>query len=258
MLDLSVQLSTLAAGAAVMVITWALSIPTKDASLADITWGLCFVAIAWVAYAVGDGAGDRSLLIGILVTAWGLRLAAYIAWRHDGEDRRYTDMRDKYGDAFILRSLVTVFLLQAVIAWIVTAPIQVSATDGTPEGIGVLAVIGALVAAFGIGFEAISDGQLARFLGRDDSADKVMDKGLWRYSRHPNYFGETCVWWGIWLITLETGFGWWTFIGPALITFMLLKVSGVSLTEKSISSRRPGYREYVERTSAFVPLPPKS
>lgn len=257
MLDLDVQLLTLAAGVAVMLVTWLISIPTRDVSFADVAWGLCFVAIAWIAYAVGPGAGDRSILIAILVTLWGLRLAAYIGTRHNGEDYRYRQMREKQGDAFIVKSLFRVFLVQAAVAWIVSAPVQVAATDATPDGIGVLAVVGGLIAAFGIAFETTSDAQLARFLKREGSGDQVMDEGLWRFSRHPNYFGETCVWWGIWLIALETGSGWWTAIGPALITFMLLRVSGVALTEKSISSRRPGYAEYIERTSAFVPLPPK-
>lgn len=257
MLDLEVQLLTLAAGLAVMVTTWLISIPTRDASLADIAWGLTFVAIAWTAHIVGDGASDRSLLLAVIVSVWGARLAGYIAYRHDGEDRRYTEMREKHGAAFIPRSLLTVFVLQALIAWLVSVPIQVAAVDPTPAGLGALAVVGAAVAVFGLSFEATADLQLTRFLANRDSGDEVMNSGLWRYSRHPNYFGDATMWFGIWLVALETGSGWWTIVGPIVMTFFLLKVSGVAMTEKSIGDRRPAYREYIERTSAFVPMPPK-
>lgn len=257
MLDLEVQMLALAASLAVMLLTWLISLRAEDASLADISWGLCFVAIAWVCFAAGPGAGDRSLLIAALVTAWGLRLAAYIAARHDGEDRRYRAMRKRHGASFALRSLLTVFVVQAVIAWVVSAPIQVAATDGTPAGLGILALIGALVCIGGLACEAISDRQLSRFLADPESSGKVMDRGLWGWSRHPNYFGDATFWWGVFLIALEAGSAWWTAIGPIVMTTFLLKVSGVALTERTISSRRPGYADYVERTSAFVPLPPK-
>ena len=257
MLDLDVQLLTLAASVAVMFVTWLISLRLADASLADVSWGLCFVAVAWTSYLVGPGVGDRSLLIAVLVTVWGGRLAGYVAWRHDGEDRRYQVMRERYGKAFALRSLFTVFVLQAVIAWVVSAPIQVAATDASPLSVGLIGILGALVCLGGFACEATADFQLSRFLARSDSGGKVMDEGIWRYSRHPNYFGDSAFWWGVWLIALETGSAWWTAIGPVVMTVFLLKVSGVALTEKTISSRRPGYAEYVERTSAFIPLPPK-
>lgn len=238
--------------------TWALSIRAEDASFADIAWGLCFVAIAWTCVLVGDGAGDRSTLIAVLVSAWGLRLATYIGRRHDGEDRRYAAMRDKYGSvAFARRSLLSVFGLQAAVAWFVSLPIQVEAADPTPGGLGGLALVGGAVCVAGFAIETTADLQLARFLRRPDSGEAVMDEGLWGLSRHPNYFGDALFWWGVWLIALESGSAWWTAIGPAAMTFLLLRVSGVTLTEKTIASRRPGYREYVERTSAFVPLPPR-
>lgn len=233
-----------------------LSIARRDASLADTAWGLTFVAIGWTCFAVGSAPADRSLLIALLVSAWGLRLAAYIGYRHDGEDRRYRAMREKHGDGFARRSLWSVFGLQAAIAWIVSLPIQAAAVDGTPD-VGVLGAVGAAVCAIAILTEAVADLQLVRFLKRPDSSDRVMDEGLWRYSRHPNYFGDALFWWGIWVIAVETGSAWWTAIGPAVMTLFLLRVSGVALTEKTIANRRPGYAEYVERTSAFVPLPPK-
>jgi steroid 5-alpha reductase family enzyme len=259
-LDLDVQLATLAAGAAVMVGAWAVSLPLRDASVADIAWGLVFAAIAWAALAAGDGFEERMLLIAVLVTIWALRLSLYIAWRHDGEDKRYVAMRKRQGSAFPIRSLFTVFLVQAAIAWVVSAPIQGAAADPTPASIGALGIAGAIVTLFGIAFEGIADVQLSRFLARkaEGAESGVMDQGLWRYSRHPNYFGNATLWFGIWLIALETGSAWWTVIGPVLMTFFLLKVSGVALTEKTIRKRRPGYDSYVERTSAFIPLPPRA
>jgi steroid 5-alpha reductase family enzyme len=258
-LDLDIQLLTLAAGAGVMVGAWLISLAMRDASVADIAWGMVFVAIAWTALAVGDGYEERSLLIAVLVTIWGVRLSAYIWWRHDGEDKRYVAMRERQGASFPLRSLLTVFLLQSAIAWVVSAPVQAAAADPTPASLGALAVIGAAVTLFGTAFEAISDFQLSRFLAAksEGRVDGVMDKGLWRYSRHPNYFGNATLWFGIWLIALETGSAWWSVIGPIVMTFFLLRVSGVALTEKTIAKRRPGYAEYMERTSAFVPLPPR-
>jgi steroid 5-alpha reductase family enzyme len=257
MLDAAVQLASLGAALAVMGVAWSVSVALRDAGVADVAWGLAFVAVAWAALAVGDGDPDRSILVALLVSAWGVRLAAHIAERRDGEDRRYAAMREKH-ENFALRSLWSVFGTQALIAFVISAPIQVAATDSTPDGLGVLAVLGAALCAFGIVFEAVSDFQLRVFTKEPDSSGKVMDRGLWRYSRHPNYFGEVCVWWGVWVIALETGSGWWTAIGPVLLTFLLLRVSGVSLTEKTITSRRPGYAEYVRRTSAFVPRPPKT
>ncbi|HKJ36852.1 MAG TPA: DUF1295 domain-containing protein [Solirubrobacterales bacterium] len=260
MLDLDTQLLTLAAVAALMIGTWLLSLPLRDASIVDIVWAPAFAVIAWTADAVGPGAGDRSLLIAVLLSIWAVRLGTYIAVRHDGEDKRYAAMRERQGsERFAIRSLFTVFLLQAGIAWVVSAPVQVAAVDPTPASLGALAVIGAAVTLFGIAFEAIADLQLARFLAKKDESGKaVMDEGLWRYSRHPNYFGNATLWFGIWLIALESGSAWWTVIGPIVMTFFLLKVSGVALTEKNVKGSRPGYAEYIERTSAFIPLPPRS
>ena len=257
MLDALVQISTLGAAVAVMLGAWVVSIPLRDASVADIAWGLCFVAIALAALIAGDAGGSRGALIALLVTVWGVRLAAWIAYRHDGEDARYAAMRERHGDEFIRRSLWSVFGLQALIAWVVSAPIQVAATDPTPENLGLLAWVGFAVFFAGLAFEGIADAQLERFKRNPLNEGAVLASGLWRYSRHPNYFGDACVWWGIWLIALETGSAWWTAIGPALMTFLLLRVSGVALTERTITERRPGYAEYRRTTSAFVPLPPR-
>jgi steroid 5-alpha reductase family enzyme len=257
MLDAAVQLSALGTALAVMFCAWLASLALRDAGVADIAWGLTFVAIALVALVVGEGDEQRSLLVLILVSVWGVRLAGYIAQRRDGEDRRYAAMREKH-ENFAARSLWSVFGTQALAAWVISLPIQVAATDPTPVTLGVLAWIGCALASFGILFEALADAQLRAFTKDSANEGQVMDRGLWRYSRHPNYFGEASVWWGIWVIALETGSGWWTAIGPALLTFLLLRVSGVALTEKTITSRRPGYAGYVRRTSAFVPRAPKT
>jgi steroid 5-alpha reductase family enzyme len=256
-LDLAVQLSALGASLGVLFIAWVASVFMRDAGVADVAWGLAFVAIALTVLVVGDGDEQRALLILILVSVWGLRLAGYIAQRHDGEDRRYAAMRERH-DNFALRSLWSVFGTQALIAWVISLPIQVAATDPTPATLGALAWIGTAIAGFGILFEALADAQLRAFSKDPSNKGQVMDGGLWRYSRHPNYFGEVCVWWGIWVIALETGSAWWTAIGPAVLTFLLLQVSGVALTERTITSRRPGYAEYVRRTSAFLPRSPKA
>ena len=256
MIGSGVALAALGAALGVMGATWVVSLARRDASLADIAWGPCLAAIAWACWAVGDDAGDRSLLLAALISLWAVRLAAHIAWRHDGEDRRYAAMRRRHGASFPLRSLWSVFGLQAAVAWVVALPVQAAASDGTPSGIGALAVVGATLALAAIAFEAVADLQLTRFL-RTRGSEGVMDSGLWRYSRHPNYFGDASFWWAVWLIALEAGSPWWTAVGPALMTFLLLRVSGVTLTESTIAERRPAYREYVERTSAFVPLPPR-
>ena len=182
-----------------MLLAWVASVALRDAGIADIAWGLAFVAIAWTVSAVGDGDPERSLLIAILVTAWGVRLAAYISERRNGEDRRYAEMRSEH-ENFALRSLWSIFATQALIAWVITLPIQVAATDPTPGFLGALAFIGVALSAFGIVFEAVADAQLRAFTKDADSKGKVMDHGLWRYSRHPNYFGEVCVWWGACLL----------------------------------------------------------
>lgn len=161
MLDAGLQLASLGAALAVMTLTWGLSLRAADASLADIAWGLCLVAVAWVCVVAGPEASGRSTLIAVLVSVWGLRLAGYIGWRHEGEDRRYRAMRDKHAERFALCSLWSVFGLQAVVAWVVSLPIQVAATDGTPTAVGVLAVVGAVVCVAAIAFETVADLQLA-------------------------------------------------------------------------------------------------
>ncbi len=244
---------------ALLTALWAVSLALRDASIVDVFWGTGFVFVAWIAYALADGSQDRALLLALLVTAWGLRLTVHLAHRNlgKGEDYRYAEMRRRHGDAWPLRSLFVVFWLQGALIWVVSLPVQVAMADPTPAGLGVLDWIGTVVWALGLTFEAVGDWQLSRFKADPANRGKVMDRGLWRYTRHPNYFGDFCVWWGIWLVALAAGGTWWTVVGPAVMSVLLIRVSGVALLERSLSRRREGYADYVARTSAFFPRPPR-
>jgi steroid 5-alpha reductase family enzyme len=244
---------------ALLTVLWAVSLVLRDASIVDVFWGTGFVFVAWTAYALADGSQDRALLLALLVTAWGLRLTAHLAHRNlgKGEDYRYAEMRRRHGDAWPLRSLFVVFWLQGALIWVVSLPVQVAMADPTPAGLGPLDWVGTAVWAVGLTFEAVGDWQLSRFKADPANRGKVMDRGLWRYTRHPNYFGDFCVWWGIWLVALAAGSTWWTVVGPTVMSVLLIRVSGVALLERSLSRRREGYADYVARTSAFFPRPPR-
>lgn len=242
-----------------MALGWLLSLASRDASVVDTLWGLGFVLVAGVALAAGSGAFARRVLALVLVGAWGLCLSSHILRRNwgKGEDFRYRGFRARWGKRFWWMSLFTVFLLQGVLMFVVSLPIQMVGAGTTPAGLGALDVLGALVWAVGLSFEGVGDLQLSRFKADPVSKGKVMDRGLWRYTRHPNYFGDSLVWWGIGIVALATPWGWAALTGPALMTFLLVRVSGVAMLEKTIAERRPSYAEYVRRTSAFVPLPPR-
>jgi len=259
MSDVALALSTAAIAIAVlMVATWAVSLALRNASIVDIVWGAGFVVVAWAVRLRVDGHAPRQWLLVAMTSIWGLRLSGYLFWRNHGkpEDFRYQAMRRRYGSRFPLISLGTVFAFQGLMMWTVSLPVQLGQARDTP-GLGVLAVLGVAVWLVGLGFEAIGDAQLARFKADPASAGQVMDRGLWRYTRHPNYFGDACIWWGIALVAAETGVGAWGFVGAALMTVLLRRVSGVTLLEKSLTKRRPGYAAYVARTSPFVPRPPR-
>ena len=255
----------LALALALAALTWLASLPLRDASLADRVWPLLIAAPALLyagllpAPALPPAPGGWMLALLLL---WALRLAAYITWRNrgHGEDRRYAAMRAQHGAAFAARSLVTVFGLQAVLAWLVSAPLlaALAAVRGAPA-LGLLGVAGACLTLGGTLLEAVADRQLARHRADPSRRGTVLDRGLWRFSRHPNYFGEACVWWGLWLMALDAGgtAAAWSVLSPALMTFLLLRVSGVRLLEADLAARRPAYRDYVARTSAFVPWPPR-
>lgn len=244
--------------AALMLVLWLWSIRRRDVSIIDPFWGLGFVLVAWIAFATTGGDTGRRVLLVTLTSIWGLRLFAYLAWRNRGrpEDFRYAAMRRRHGARFVWVSLVSVFALQGVLMLIVSLPVQMGPIPAGPP-LGIVAVIGTVCWLCGIVCESVGDLQLARFRANPDNRGKVLQTGLWRYTRHPNYFGDFLVWWGLWLIAAETGWGLLTFPGPLLMSILLIRVSGVALLERDIAERRPGYAEYVRRTSGFVPRPPR-
>ena len=199
------------------------------------------------------------MLVAVLTTLWGLRLAGYLASRNlgKGEDYRYQAMRRRLGARFPLVSLFTVFGLQGVLMWIVSLPVQTAQVPDTPSGLVALDFAGIGLWCAGMFFETVGDLQLARFKADPGNGGRVMDRGLWRYTRHPNYFGDFCVWWGLYAIALATGDAWWAVVGPLVMSVLLLRVSGVTLLERHMEKRRPGYDEYARRTSEFFPRPPR-
>jgi len=244
--------------AVLMVATWLLSLPLRNASIVDIAWGLGFVVVAWAVRLAVDGNDARQWLLVAMTSIWGLRLAGYLAWRNHGkgEDFRYRAMRRRWGERFGVVSLATVFGVQGLLMWTVSLPVQLGQVSRTP-GLGVLAVTGVVVWAVGLAFEAVGDAQLARFKADPTKVGVVLDTGLWRYTRHPNYFGDACVWWGIALVAAEAGVGAVGLVGAAVMTVLLRRVSGVTLLERSLVKRRAGYEDYVARTSPFVPRRPR-
>jgi steroid 5-alpha reductase family enzyme len=236
---------------------FAVSLVKKRNDVADIAWGLGFTLLAWTAFFISDDAGTRALLVGILVTVWGLRLALHIGKRNAGkpEDYRYAAWRAAWGKWSYLRSYLQVYLLQGFLLYVVALPVLfVNRGEGKELGLSDLA--GALVWLVGFLFEAVGDAQLAKFSGDPANKGKLMRSGLWRYTRHPNYFGEVTQWWGIWLIALSAPHGWMSVIGPLTITLLILKVSGIPMLERKME-QNPEFAEYKLTTSAFFPLPPR-
>lgn len=240
---------------AMMLTGWFISLVDKNVTVVDTLWGLGFVLIAWLTYLMADGYGGRSLLLAVLITVWGLRLSGYLAWRNWGkkEDPRYGGWRQKSGGRFWLVSLFKVFLLQALFLWVISLVIQMGQTAFEPARLTGLDALGTVVWAGGFIIESVGDWQLAKFKADPRNNGKVMDRGLWAYTRHPNYFGEFLIWWGIFFVTLSTPGNWWTIISPIIVTAVLLKMTGIPLTEAALIERRPGYNSYIKRTSAFVP-----
>lgn len=245
--------------AGMMLAVWAISVAVRDAGIVDILWGFGFVVVAWVSWLVTEGHGVRAALLVFMATAWGLRLAIHLAFRNIGqeEDFRYRSMRRRAGDRFWITSLIRVFGLQAAAMWVMSLPLMLGISAGD-RGWTPLWVIGMVVFLIGFGFEAVGDWQLTRFKANPANAGKLMDRGLWRYSRHPNYFGDATAWWGIGLVAASTLMGIVGLIAPALITWILVKVSGVPMVEHRMTKTRPGYQEYIQRTSSFVPRRPKA
>jgi steroid 5-alpha reductase family enzyme len=239
-----------------MSLVWLLSLARRDASIIDPFWGMGFAVVALVAYRMNCPATVRTTLLVALTCIWGARLSLYLFWRNwgHGEDRRYQAMRATHGARFWWVSYFTVYMLQAGILWFVSWPIQAACVAGAARPLGWVDFVGGTTWFVGFLFEALGDWQLARFKAQPANAGRVMDRGLWRFTRHPNYFGDCCIWWGLYLVGAAGGASW-TLLSPLAMTLLLLKVSGVSLLEKTIVDRRPEYAEYQARTNSFFPGP---
>ncbi len=256
-----VKLLALAGLLVLMSLVWADSLRRKDVSVVDRWWGLLFVVLAWTYALAADADGARRWLLPVLTTIWGVRLAGYITWRNwgHGEDKRYAAMRAKDPEGFPRRSLVTVFWGQAALAWVIAAPLFYPHFVADPPDLWWLDAVGVTVWAVGLFFEAVGDWQLSRFLADPDNRGRVLDTGLWRWTRHPNYFGDVTVWVGYAIIATAAG-AWWSWYGTALMAAFIVKVSGVAMTDRNMArsgSKRAGYDEYVRRTNAFFPGPRK-
>lgn len=249
----------LAAALVVMILAWLTHLLLGKASVADSFWGPGFGAIAWLSFVLGQGDATRKTCIAVLVFLWAIRLAFHVTRRNWGrvEDPRYTDMRARHPESFWIRSLPKVFLLQGLLLWVVSLPVQWGMRQPGPEALTFLDGLGICLWIFGFFWEAVGDEQLYRFKSNPDNRGKILDRGLWRYTRHPNYFGETVMWWALFLMALPVHGGWLTFIGPLLLTVLLLRVSGVRLTEKKMNSTYSELADYRRRVSPFFPLPPK-
>ena len=242
-----------------VTLLWLLSLRLRDASIVDIFWGTGFVIAGWVGFALTpEGYLPRKALIMALVTIWGLRLSLYILRRNwgKGEDPRYARWRREAGDAWWWRSYFKVFLLQGILLWIISAPLLAAQRGAMPSRLTVLDLAAVLVWAVGFFFEAGGDLQMARFKADPANTGKVLDSGVWRYTRHPNYFGDATQWWAYYLVATTAG-GFYTIFSPILMTTLLLRVSGVALLERTLKETKPQYREYIETTSAFVPWFPR-
>ena len=242
---------------AAATVTWVLSLPLRNASIVDSLWSLMIFA-AGVIYGLGaDPRAPRLAFLLWLAVIWAFRLSMFITARNmgHGEDRRYQEIRARNSPGFAWKSVYLVFWLQALLAWIVSLPLLGALSSLAP--VNALDYAGIALWTVGMVFEAVGDRQLSRFKRNPANAGKVMDRGLWRYTRHPNYFGEFCVWWGFYLVALAAG-AWWALPGPLLMSVLLLRVSGVALLEKDIGTRRPQYAEYVRKTNAFFPGPPRN
>lgn len=246
--------------AAAMLTTWLVSLVLRNASIVDIVWGPGFAAVALATSQLAHGAPERRALVAGLAALWGVRLGVHLLWRNHGdpEDFRYQAMRRHWGARFPVVSLATVFALQGVLMYAISLPLQVAQVAAEPARLGLFDALGATSWLVGMGFESVGDWQLARFRAAPANAGRVLDSGLWRYTRHPNYFGDCLVWWGFFAIALSVPGGLYTVVSPVLMTILLRRVSGVSLLERALAKRKPGYAAYMASTNAFIPGPPRT
>lgn len=238
---------------------WLVSLLLKDSSIIDVFWGTGFVVACWIYFlSTPEGFLTRKTLITLLVTLWGMRLSLYILIRNwgQGEDYRYRRWREAAGKSWWWRSYFKVFLLQGVLLWLISVPLLAAQVSPTPARLTVLDYLAVLIWGIGFFFEAVGDCQLARFKKDPRNQGRLLTSGVRRYTRHPNYFGDATQWWGYYLFALAAG-GWWTVFSPLLMTFLLVRVSGVAMLEKRLVENKPGYREYMQCTSAFIPWLPR-
>ncbi len=245
----------LLAAAGLMVLGWIYSLITRNVTIADSLWGLGFILIAWLTFFRTDGFWMRKFLITVPVTIWGLRLCLHMSIRNlgKGEDPRYGEWRKRHGDAFKIVSLFKVFLVQALFQWGISLGIQYGQISRIPAHLTLLDVAGLMIWSAGFAIESMADWQLKQFLADPANKGRIMNRKLWRYSRHPNYFGEALIWWGLFLVVLSTPRSLWTIISPVLITYTLLKLTGVSLMEETQFADNPEYQKYIRQTSPFIP-----
>jgi steroid 5-alpha reductase family enzyme len=250
----------------VILALWGISVRIRDVSFIDAFWAFGMVLLSWFSWTQIAAPSMRANLILALVTIWGIRLALHLftRWRAHGEDPRYKKIMaaaiENKGWSWNKTALLQVFLLQAPLLFITCLPAQLGITaGGSSDGINLLAWMGAVAALAGIVFETVGDAQLNAFRANPANAGKVLNTGLWRYTRHPNYFGDFLTWWGIWLVAASagTGIAIASIIGPAFLSFTLMKWSGGPLLERGLKKSRPGYSEYIATTSPFFPRPPK-
>ncbi len=242
-----------------MTLLWIVSIIKKNVSIVDLFWGFGFVLVSVFYFLNSDGYDLRKIIVMALVAVWGLRLSIYLAWRNfgKGEDFRYRQFRQNYGEKrYWWISFFQTFLLQGILMWLISAPLLGAQYYGQNKALNILDWTGIIFWITGIAFEAGGDWQLAVFKSNPANKGKVLDTGFWRYTRHPNYFGDTTVWWGYGFLCLAAG-SWLPVMGSVLMTLLIIKVSGVALLEKSLKEQKPQYKEYIEKTSAFIPWFPK-
>ncbi len=242
---------------AYMSMWFVVSLVKERNDVADVAWGLGFILMAWTSFFLTGDSGIRGVLVGALVSIWGLRLAWHIHERHKGkeEDYRYLAWRKEWGKWFIVRSYFQVYLLQGLFLFLIVLPVLL-VNKSIGATLGLLDFFGVAVWLVGFYFEVIGDAQLARFINNPDNRGKLMQGGLWAYTRHPNYFGEVTQWWGLWIIALSSANGWLGIIGPITITFLILKVSGIPMLEKKMAEHQE-FSEYKRRVSVLIPMFPK-
>ena len=244
---------------ALVSVLWMISVFIKNVSIVDLFWGMGFVIVNIWYYCASESVTPRQILLLVLVTIWGIRLSVYLAWRNigKGEDFRYREFRKNYGEKnYWWISFFQTFLLQGVLMWLISSTLWGVHRFSDVNGLKVIDYLGLLVWTIGFVFEAGGDYQLARFKMNNSNKGKVLNTGFWRYTRHPNYFGDAAVWWGYGLFCIAAG-EYWCLLGTVLMTFLIIKVSGVALLEKTLKIQKPQYMDYIQKTNSFFPWFPK-